>query len=419
MSLFITAVPLFAADMSVTAYRMRHQVGEKLLGLNDDYTLLSGITDAPDIDIINRVGLEPFAGDKPLFLSVNKYQILSHVPETLKASPGTVYFVLREDTIDDFACLDFCVRLKAAGYGIAVESFFRAKDATQISNYLLLSDYVLLDTTRKEYKECLMKVLSHNRRQKFVLTNVPSNEAFSALKSVRNALYEGRFYNEPITANNTRISALKLNALQLLRLISQDDFDLTDVSDIIKMDPAISIALLRFINSPDVKVSQKITSISNAVALLGQKETRKWISAAVSVKLSEDKPNEITKLSLIRAKFAENLSASFEMAMFSQSLFMLGLFSLLDVILEQPMSEAVEVIALDSTIRDALVDHKGRYYDVLQLIYNYERAEWESVSLVMIRYNIPAKNIETAFLEALIWYRDLLKMQDAMAEELE
>lgn len=413
MSMFITAVPLFTSEMVVDAYWLRYQSGEKFLGLKDDSTALSGITDAPDIELVNELGIEPFTGGKPLFISVNQFQILGNVPQTIKAAPRNICFIVRRDTIDDPECFARCQQLKNMGYSLAVRNYFKASNQTAALEYLKLCDYVMLDTTHTRYRESLMKALTVNRKQQFILANILTNEEFKQFKSVRNALYEGRFYSLPITVGEREISALKLNALQLLNIVAKPDFDLEEVSGIIQNDPAISISLLRFINSPGVGVSQKVTSIKNAVTLLGQNETKKWIYAAVSVQLSADKPNEISKLSLIRAKFAENLAGVFRMQDQSQALFMMGLFSLLDVILERPMDEAMREVALDKNIQDALVSHAGPYNDVRELIFNYERAEWESVALVMIRHELDAADIEKAFIDAMSWYGDMLRMQMA------
>ena len=408
MSIFITAVPLFDAEMSVQAYRLKSRDGERLLGLKDDHTALSGATDSPAIETVNEVGIEAFTGGKPLFIDVNQFHVLGNVPQSCTAPKELLFFVISSDTIDDADCLAKCQELKEMGYGIALEHVERAE---RLNDFLPLADYVMLDTSHRDFSESMKAVVRHDRNHRLVLSDIPSMETFSQLKRVQNSLYEGRFYNQPLTAGKNVISPLKLNALQLLRLIGEDDFELEDASKIIRKDPAISIALLRFINSPSIGIISRITSITSAVALLGQKETKKWISAAISIKLSEDKPSEITKLSLIRAKFAENLANYFEMGVHSQSLFLMGLFSLLDVILEKPMEQALKEVSVDKHINEALVSRSGQFFDVLDLIYNYERAEWESVLLVMIRRSLKAESIEKAFIDALNWYGELLASQ--------
>ena len=147
--------------------------------------------------------------------------------------------------------------------------------------------------------------------------------------------YEGPFYRIPITKGETEVAPLKINYLSLLNVVNAPDYDLTKAADIISRDTALVISLLEIVNR--MSRNSKITSIRHAAAMLGQKELKKWITTAVAKELCSDKPNEITRLSLLRAKFAENLAPSYGLALKSDELFLMGLFSVLDIILSKPM----------------------------------------------------------------------------------
>jgi EAL and modified HD-GYP domain-containing signal transduction protein len=142
--------------------------------------------------------------------------------------------------------------------------------------------------------------------------------------------------------------------------------------------------------------------------MLGQKEVRKWIATAVSRLLSEDKPSEIARLSLVRAKFCESLAEHFGLRRDAGSLFLLGLFSVLDAIMEMPMDEALELVHVSDAIYEALVEKKGEYYPAYHFILEYENANWKTVCRMMILYDIPTSAVYDAYVEALCWYRDLL-----------
>jgi EAL and modified HD-GYP domain-containing signal transduction protein len=158
--------------------------------------------------------------------------------------------------------------------------------------------------------------------------------------------------------------------------------------------------------------SRKIDSIRNAVAILGQKEVKKWANVAISVGIAEDRPSEITRLSLIRAKFAENLASAFGMVDKSGSLFISGLFSLLDVILQLPLKRAIEEVAADGEIREALISKQGRSYEVLSLIFAYERADWHNASIFMVRNGVDIEDLTQSFLDTLYWLKQLLDAID-------
>ena len=159
-------------------------------------------------------------------------------------------------------------------------------------------------------------------------------------------------------------------------------------------------------------INSEITSIRHAAAMLGQKELKKWINAVVSKQLCADKPNEITRLSLLRAKFAENLAPTFELASLSSELFLMGLFSVLDIILDKPMKEALTMVNVSKEITEALVDKKGDLARVLEFITCYELASWTELSRQMILSNINDTAVYDAYVEALSWYRDLFGSMD-------
>jgi len=176
--------------------------------------------------------------------------------------------------------------------------------------------------------------------------------------------------------------------------------------------------LLRFINAMNPNRSRRINSIRNAVAILGQKEVKKWATVAISISIGTDRPSELTRLSLLRAKFAENLAPAFEMALKSGTLFIAGLFSLLDVILQRPIDEAIKEVAADEEIINALVHKKGPIHDVLSLIFSYDRADWHTASIIMVRNGIDIEVLSQAFLDSLLWYKQLLASLDEEEEAM-
>ena len=145
--------------------------------------------------------------------------------------------------------------------------------------------------------------------------------------------------------------------------------------------------------------------------MLGQRELKKWINTAVVNVLYADKPNEIMRLSLLRAKFAENLAKSFEMALKADELFLLGLFSVLDVILEKPMSEALKDVQVSKDVYSALVERKGKLVPVLEFVEYYESADWMEVSRRMLLHKIDMNVVYDSYIDALEWYRRIITVK--------
>jgi len=392
---------------------MMTQDGDKLLGSAEDHRMLGGELLAPALEFVQKIGTEPFAGENDLFVEISKYQLLIGMPLNMQISTEHLVCVIDKETLVDNAAYAKLGILKRKGYRLAVDGFPRA---ISMDTAVKVFDYVLLSCKDEKFNAELKEIRPYIFKTRLVITDVPDMDSFDKYSGARGVLLSGNFYSQPITKGTIDISPLKINALHLLGQINLETFDLGEAASIIERDPALSISLLRFINAMNPDRSRKIDSIRNAVAILGQNEVKKWASIAISVGMGEDRPSEITRLSLIRAKFAENLAPAFELAIKSGSLFISGLFSLLDVILQMPLSKAIDEVAASGEIREALLDGRGQLSEVLKLIFAYEHADWHNTSLIMVRNGIDIDELSQAFIDSLYWYRHLL---DAIEEETE
>ncbi|MDL2218117.1 HDOD domain-containing protein [Christensenellaceae bacterium OttesenSCG-928-M15] len=403
MKTFIVAVPLFDKDMVVQAYKLETHNSDQLLGMAQSHMQLGESLLSRGLDLVEKIGVEPLTAGKPLFVDVNQYQLMMDIPACMSLPFHKLVCVLPKDTPDNEAVVDKCRELKKLGVRLAVG----ATPDNHIYNSLLhMASYMLFDLQSVHYEKQLKQLPV---RVQPVVLSVDTLSEYEAVKAgVKNVLCGGQFYGIPISSDAEDVSPLKANALQLLRQVNEIDSDLIGIANTIERDPAISVALLRFINSPMIGTRQRIDSIRAAVAILGQKEIKRWVTVVVSMQLSSDKPGEITKLSLQRAKFAENLAALYAMRSQSSGLFMTGLFSLLDVMLDKSMKEAIAEISVDDKVYDALVNKDGEFYEVMEMVYAYERGDWDMVTINMIQHGVEPESISQVFIEALTWYKTLL-----------
>ena len=416
MRAFIGAIPVFDTNMAVHAYKMVTQDGDKLLGSAEDFRMLGGELLAPALECVKDIGVEPFALEQDFFVGISKYQLLIGMPLNMKIPPGQFVCLIDKDDLSDNAVFVKIGILKRNGYRLALEGI---PDTLSMETAAKLFDYFLLSSESPNISEDIMKIRPFLKTVRLVITDVPDMSVFERYSRIPGVLLNGNFHSKPITKDFVEISPLKINALHLIKQINEEGFDLIEASKIIERDPALSISLLRFLSSVNPNRSKKIESIRSAVTILGQKEVKKWATVAISIGLGEDRPSEVTRLSLIRAKFAENLAGPFEMGLMAGTLFITGLFSLLDVVLQRPMSEAIKEVAATDDVKDALLHGKGPLGEVLALIYAYERADWHNASLIMVRKGIDIDVLTKAFLDSLFWYRQILDSIDESADDIE
>lgn len=405
--MLVTLIPLFDETMAVSAYSLFAQSKNFLLnpsllgtGRND------GAANIPGLDIIKKVGIECLTAGKEVFVEVNNISVFSDIEKQCEGVACDKIVLLLDHTIaPDEMYVNRLKQLKEAGFKLAIRKL-AVQNFEKYREILLLMDYILLDHKKIDIAKAKIYFASVYPNIKLCAGNIQTQEIFEELKQQGGyQLYEGEFFRVPVTRGKVDVSPVKINYIELLNLVNDSDFELTKAADVIGRDTALVISLLKMVNR--MAVNSEITSIRHAAAMLGQKELKKWINTAVANELCVDKPNEVMRLSLLRAKFAENLAPVFEKAIHSSELFLMGLFSVLDLILDMPMEEALEMVKVSKDIRDALVRKDGKFASVLDFILQYENANWQEVSRQMLLKNIDMNQVYDAYVNSLQWYRDL------------
>lgn len=403
--MLVTLIPLFDREMAVNAYSVFCQKENPFL---NPLSMMSGQNDAPTdiagLDLIRTMGLETLSDTSEIFIPVSNVSVFTDMDQLTVGIPHERIVFLIDNS---FPPIDMYVNrlkeLKDARYKLAIRGLAVA-DLMTFAPILTNVDYVLLNNKKIVIEKAKIFFAKLYPNIKLIAGNIEDQDTFDHLVETGGYdLYEGDFYRVPVTKGVHEVAPVKMNYLELLRTVNDADFELQDVADIIGRDPALTIDLLKMVNR--VVKTAEITTIRHAAAMLGQRELKKWITTVVSEELYSDKPSEVTRLSLLRARFAENLADAFGLKLHQEELFMMGLFSVLDVILEKPMAEALDMIQVGGAIRSALVDHEGDLATILDFILAYESADWAAVSKTLLLRKVDIDPIYEAYKESLTWYR--------------
>ena len=401
--MFISVVPLFDRNLAVNAYLFLSQKTTNLMVSTQNAFTMDGSNHFAALDMVNSIGLEALTGGLPLFIPINNIALLMNLESMCNADPNNIIFVIDNSVTPEAMYIDRIETLKSKGYKLGIQNI---TDYTGSEVIIDFCDYILLNSKNKDIDIIKQYLNSRFYSLKIVLKNISTTDEFAKYESLNFNLYEGLFYRMPVTKGKNEISPLKANYVQLMNLTNDENFDIGEVASIVQQDTALAISLLRMVNS--LRLASEVKSIKNAAAILGQRELRKWITTAVVSQLCMDKPNEITRISLLRAKFAENLATSFNMGIHAKELFLMGLFSVIDIILDMPMDQALATVKITGDIQQALVSGKGRYSTALDFIQTYETADWQQISFLLITHNISADKVTQAFMDSIKWYSELL-----------
>lgn len=404
--MFATLIPLFDENMAVKAFSLFSQKENFLLNPHMLGTgAYSGVGTINGLEVIENTGIETLSKDADIFVPVNNASIFADIEDQCKA-PAKRIVILMDNTVKpETEYLRRIDELKKKGYRFAIRKLLVA-DFEAYRDIIGKLDFILLDHKRIDISKAKIYFTKLFPNVKLCAINIETQEIFEELKAQGGyTYYEGEFYRIPITAGVTEVAPVKMTYIELMNVVNAPDFDLTKAADVIGRDTALVVSLLKMVNR--MSVNSEITSIRHAAAMLGQKELKRWINTAVANKLCEDSPGEVTRLSLIRAKFAENLAPLFDQAGQAQELFLMGLFSILDVVLNKPMEEALKIVHISKAIEKALVKGEGEFGEILKFMRAYEDANWSEVSRVMVIKNIDMNATYAAYLDALKWYKTI------------
>ena len=394
---FATRQPILAVDGTV--------VGYKLLFRTDVVSHFSAHREEGaarrTIDMSTLLGLDVLCDHRVAFIACDREILLEHGLAFLPAN-RVVAEIERGVTVDD-AVVEACCELKNAGYRIALDGF-TADDPRQAIVHL--ADYLKVDTRTAGWEEIPELVgPDHWKQAVLVATDVESREEFDLARRYGFQLFQGFFFRKPESLRTRTAPTNRIIYLRLLQAVMRDELDWDQVEELIKSDPTLYYRLLRFLNSPLFGIRGEVRTVRQAFTLMGEDELRRWCRLAGMFEMSKGRPGELLLSALVRAKFAELLGARVEHQ--GADLFLLGLLSMMDAILEIPMSAVIEGLPLDEQARKLLLEHHGELAGLYQLVSAMEAGAWKLVVDSCATLGVQEDFAAQSYSEAMTWAQSL------------
>jgi EAL and modified HD-GYP domain-containing signal transduction protein len=199
------------------------------------------------------------------------------------------------------------------------------------------------------------------------------------------------------------LEASKLSLLQLIAEVNKADVELDKVESMINRDVSLSYKLMRYINSAFFRRVEDIASIKQALVMLGQRGVRQFVTLIAAAALASAKPGELIRTAIIRARFCERLAAHPGVALDREELFLMGLFSLIDAMLDTPMDDVLTALPLSPAIKDALRQGAGPMAEVLSVATFYEAGDWPGCLGCLGRIGADPERVPADYMEAVGW----------------
>src|SRR5256714_2942269 len=393
-SVYVARQPIFDRHTRLVGYELLFRTGDEqgkaVIADHDDAT--SSVV----LNTLTELTLERVVGPHPAWINVTRKFVLDGLADALPAKRVTLELLENQEVDEELgAALE---RLRERGYTIALDDFTCDSPSARL---LPLADVVKLDVMALGVQGAADQLA---RLRKFdiraVAEKVETREEFKACAEEGFELFQGYFFCKPEVLRAKAIGTNKLSLLQLLAALQDPEIELRRLEELIGHDVALSYRLLRYINSAFFGLRTRVDGIGRAIALLGLSNVKRWATMTVFAGI-EGKPRELLTTALVRARMCELLGPDLGQNSNDQ-LFTLGLFSVVDALVDAPMAEVLSSIPFPDDMRAALTAHLGPKGNLLNAILHWERGETAKAG----RFGIAPGRLAAAHTEALAWADD-------------
>ena len=364
---------------------------------------------APDREIASRstldtsmlLGLDVLCDGRRAFINCTRDTLLKDYVTLLPANQ-TVVEVLESVEPDDFV-MAACLRLKEAGYMIALDDFAPNDPRMSMIDLADIIKVDFLETTAKQRGAMLKRIGPW--RCRMLAEKVETREDFHSARNSGFVYFQGFFFRRPELMQTHEIPANRLNYMRMLQAVSQPELDSRGIENAIKSEASLCYRLLRYLNSATFGFATEIHSVRHALAMLGEREVRRWVRLVATLAAGQDKPSDLILSALVRARFCETLSSKIQHG--GSDLFLLGLISAMDSILGIPMSDVLENVPLDQETAAVLRGGASPLRPLYQLMLAQESGNWESVPALTRQLSLDETEVAAASAEAMQWAREV------------
>ena len=392
---FIARQPIFNRERNVYAYELlfRSSIQNSCEGVNIEQA------SASMFDTSFLIGLQRLTGGHRAFINCPRDFLLR---DYISLFPRDMVVIELLETIKpDEEVVDACRRLKHDGYLLALDDFVDTPDWAPL---VTIADFIKVDfrlSTREEQRALAARYTPKGVRM--LAEKVETPEEYSEAFEMGYSLFQGYFFCRPEMVRQRAIPTFKLAYLELLQSATSGEFNVKALASKIKQEPSLTFKLLKYLNSAAFGLRTEIHSIPHALSLLGELEMRKWIAVVSVGVMADGKPDELMTVPLIRGRFCELAAPQTGLADHASDLFLLGLLSVMDAILDQPLDSILADLPVRREIKEALLARSGPYRDVLALAIAHEHADWKKVSTLGSALRMKDDQISALYFAAVDW----------------
>jgi c-di-GMP-related signal transduction protein len=391
---FVARQPIFDRTEKVFGYELLFRNG-----LENRFTGDPDAASRSTVDSSLLMGLNILCDGKRAFVNCTRDTLIKGLI-TLLPSTKTIVEIL-ESVPPDPDVMAACQSLREAGYLIALDDYVTDDVREPMA---MMADIIKVDmklTTAPQRAALVKKFAPFHRRM--LAEKVETREEFVQAREQGFVYFQGYFFRRPEVLTTRDMPANHLNYLRMLRAVSQADLNVPELDRLIKGEASICYRLLRYLNSAAFGFRNEIHSVRHALSILGEREVRRWVRLVAAVGAGQDKASDLLLAALVRGQFGELLAPRVPHG--ESDLFLLGLLSLIDAMLEIPMSTVLEKLPLDKDTKAVLLGQPSLLRPVFQLMLAHESGEWDAALKLAASLHLDPEEVAGLYWQAQQWAR--------------
>jgi c-di-GMP phosphodiesterase len=391
---FIGRQPIYDRKQRVIAYELlyRTHINAQMADVSDGDVATSQVILNSALDI----GFETLVGSKIAFINLTESFVIGSIP--LPLEPSRVVLEVLEHIKPSPEIVEGLKRLTKQGYIIAMDDFIYHPEFKPLMPMVKIVKLDLMGIDEQELRRRIKELEPYN--VKLLAEKVESHETFQLCLDLGFHLFQGFFFCRPKLVQGKRVPANRMVLLSLLEKLQNPDVEMKEIEQIIVNDPSLAYRLVGLVNSASCGLKNPVDSIHHAISILGIRAIRGWVSL-IAMSRIDDKPPELMRTALVRARMCESIGKQHSEGA-AEQFFTVGLFSVLDALLDCPMDSVLKDLPLSSVVYDALMEYGGGSLgETLQMVECYEQGAWDVVEEVS--HELTDSQVREAYIDAIIW----------------
>ena len=390
MDSYIVRQALVNENQQTFGYEILYTDNRFKADYTDDATAANAIE-----NFLSSMDSEKFLDGRTAFLTFTSNLLEKGIPKMFKTNKLVIQ--IEDSLITNPFSQNLITKYKQNGYKIAVVDF---EFAPRFFGILDIVDYIKVNFgVNNPSVENIVKI-GKSFGKKIIAYNIETQEAYDKAKALNCTYYQGSFVSEKMPTTVKKVNYLQSNFFLLMVAVTKDEPDIDEIESIISRDVSLTFSLLRLVNSAYFALRNRARSVKQALVILGLGQLKQWIYLLSFKQDDGSMPDELIKISFLRATFAsELLEFATDMPISRSEAYLLGMFSTLGKLMQVPLEEALDQLPISDDIKLALLNMEGRTGLLYQLILSYEKADWKTMSSCAAKLGIPQSMIAQKYFE--------------------